>query len=153
MAVLVMSVAFRQIEPEPLKKFPAILFILIGFLILAEVVFWESLPKYENKGMLLRMWIGNRAGFIALALTAVVLLFPRKTTKFQFLLHENIRWCAIVVIPSIITCIALLIIRNLFRGTHLYYAMDCAMFAVFVLSISIVIAGSRWDLSRFRRSG
>src|SRR5437870_13759797 len=64
LSVLLMSVAFRQIEPEPLKKLPAILFILVGFLILAEVVFWTSLPESENKGMLLRMWIGNRAGFI-----------------------------------------------------------------------------------------
>ena len=138
-STFLLIVTFQRSDVET-RGFALTLVAIIGFLVLAESLFWFTMDENNNKPMLLRLSVGTDVGLVAVGVAAIVTLWPGPVRRFQWLFAHCARWTAKVIAGAITFELALFVFRTLFRRTLGYYAMDCAMFAIAALSVAIALA-------------
>jgi hypothetical protein len=139
-STLSLAIEFRRCDVEARGCMIALV-ATVGLLILAETLFWLKIDDDNNKPMLLRLSAGIDVGLVAAGLAVILALWPsRRLRRSQWPFALSARRAAKLVGGALALELALFAFRTVFRRSLVYYAMDCAMFAVAVLSVAIIIA-------------
>jgi cytochrome bd-type quinol oxidase subunit 2 len=135
----VMGVEFRRSDTSDIENLPRILFGIILFLIIGEGIFWLTIDEENNKSMLLRQQLGIVLSVVAVICITIFTLRGMSSQNHK-LLHF-LRWVTIIIVSFAALELVLFTIRNALRQTLGYYAMDCSMFAVAIIYVTILISG------------